>query len=97
MAANDAPPPVGAPLWRPNEKRSVLTEFAIAYDLLVEANYPPDDIWEMTPRQMNAALHFAGKRRRLRQAERLSLHALAAQGDGKEIEKQIKRLAPLGK
>lgn len=98
MAANDAPPPPGAPLWRQNETRDLFADLAAAFVTLVRRhNYRPADVWAMTPRQISATLDLCEKDRRAELAERLSLHALGAQGDGKEIEKQIKRLAPLDK
>ena len=38
-------------------------EIAEAIDALLGANYPPDDVWAMTPRQIAALLYFARRRR----------------------------------
>lgn len=43
----------------------------------------------MTPRQLAAYMHFATKREIAERMTKLSLVALASQGDGKAIKKQL--------
>ncbi|MDE2467226.1 MAG: hypothetical protein KGL35_00355 [Bradyrhizobium sp.] len=62
------------------------------FDALVGHGYRPAEILAMTLRRMNAALELAESRRRRHAAEKLSFAALAARGDGKDIQKQIERL-----
>jgi hypothetical protein len=45
-------------------------EIAEAVDALIGANYPPADVWAMTPRQIAGALYFE---RRREAAEQLAL------------------------
>jgi hypothetical protein len=47
---------------------------------------------EYTPRQVTAFSLLANERLKLDMANKLALHALAAKGDGKTIQKQIKNL-----
>lgn len=54
--------------------------------------HPPAAVWDYTPRQIAGFLHFAGKRRKRETAEALSIGAMAARGDPKELKKQIKEL-----
>jgi hypothetical protein len=46
---------------------------------------------EYTPRQLHALLAIANDRKRQEMAALLSMHALAAQGDGKAIREQLKK------
>ena len=60
--------------------------------MLVGLNYPPADVWKMTPRQIGVALVAGEKRRRKQAAELLHLNTMAARGDPSEVEKQMKLL-----
>jgi hypothetical protein len=46
----------------------------------------------MTPRQIAGALYFARRRRQRDAAERLSLAALAARGEPRELKRQLNEL-----
>ncbi|TIL83950.1 MAG: hypothetical protein E5Y73_35460 [Mesorhizobium sp.] len=50
------------------------------------------DVWRYTPRQVIGFLGFASKRRRQDAAAALSIGAMAARGDPKELKKQIEKL-----
>jgi hypothetical protein len=63
-----------------------------AFDALVGLNYRPDDVWKMTPRQIGVALAAGEKRRRRHAAETLAFNTLAARGEPREVEKQMKLL-----
>jgi hypothetical protein len=52
--------------------------------------HSPAIVWKYTPRQMHALLFIAGKRRDREKREMLELHATAAQGDSKTINKLLK-------
>jgi hypothetical protein len=59
---------------------------------LIGANYPPADVWEMTPLQIAGALYFARRRRQHEAAERLAMGALAARGEVREVKRQIEQM-----
>ena len=67
-------------------------EIAEAIDALIGANYPPADVWAMTPRQIAGSLYFARRRRQREAAEQLALSALAARGEPRELKRQIETL-----
>ena len=67
-------------------------EIAEAIDALIGANYPPAEVWAMTPRQIAGSLYFAGRRRRREAAEQLALSALAARGEPRELKRQLDQL-----
>lgn len=54
--------------------------------------HPPEAVWGYTPRMMAGFLHFAHERRQREAAETLSLAALAARGDPKDVTKTLKQL-----
>jgi hypothetical protein len=57
---------------------------------LIAAGHP--DPWSYTPRQIVGFLTLASARRRHEIATQLSVHALAASGDGRAINAQFKEL-----
>jgi hypothetical protein len=59
---------------------------------LIGANYPPADVWAMTPRQIAGALYFARRRRQREAAEDLALTALALRGEPRELKRQLEQL-----
>jgi hypothetical protein len=63
-----------------------------AFDALIGLNYHPDDVWKMTPRQISVALSAGEKRRRRHAAESLAFNTLAARGEPREVEKQMRLL-----
>src|SRR5206468_10055561 len=67
-------------------------DVAEAIDALIGANYPPTDVWAMTPRQIAASLFFARRRRQREAAESLALGALAARGEPRELKRQLDQL-----
>jgi hypothetical protein len=67
-------------------------DVAEAIDALIGASYSPADVWAMTPRQMAAALYFAGRRRQREAAEKLAMAALAARGEARELKRQLDQL-----
>lgn len=52
-----------------------------------------DELWRMTPKQMAAWLFIAGRHRRGRLAEQLSMNALAMRGERKEIQRALRDLS----
>lgn len=50
-------------------------------------------MWGYTPRVLAGFMGYAHERRKLELAEMLTIGALAAQGDGKQIDAQLKKLA----
>ncbi len=67
-------------------------DVAAAIDALIGANYPPADVWAMTPRQIAGSLYFARRRRQREAAENLALTALAARGEPRELKRQLDQL-----
>ena len=67
-------------------------EIAEAVDALIGANYPPAEVWAMTPRQIAGSLYFARRRRQREAAEQLALGALAARGEPREVKRQLDQL-----
>ena len=55
-------------------------EIAEAIDTLIGANYPPSDVWAMTPRQIAGVLYRAAAQA-LRGAQQRALGTLAARGE----------------
>ena len=53
------------------------------------ANYPPADVWAMTPRQITGSLHFVRRRRAREAAEQPALGTLAARGEPREVKRQL--------
>ena len=59
---------------------------------MIGANYPPADVWAMTPRQIVGSLYFVRRRRQLEAAEQLALGALAARGEPREVKRRLVEL-----
>jgi len=59
---------------------------------LIGANYPPADVWAMTPRQIAASLFFTRRRRQREAAENLALGALAARGEPRDVKRQLEQM-----
>lgn len=58
---------------------------------LARAGYGPlDHILEWTPRRMHAVLFIDARLRTIEAKQLLALHAMAAQGDPKEIRRAVK-------
>lgn len=51
-------------------------------------------MWGYTPRQLAGFMLYAHERRKLDLSEQLTINALAAQGNGKQIEATLKKLNP---
>lgn len=64
-------------------------------ELLISLGHNADDVWGYTPRRINAFVKLASKRVARDQASNLSLSALAARGDPKDIKRQLKELSRL--
>jgi hypothetical protein len=73
-------------------KKSVLADLAMTFDALVGYGYREDDLWAMTPGQMQARIKVAQQRYRRQLADQLQIVALAAQGAGKDINDKTKKL-----
>jgi len=56
----------------------------------VAAGHPPAAVWQYTPRQMQAYLFIAGRRKQREHKELLALHAMAQRGDTKDIKKALR-------
>jgi hypothetical protein len=54
--------------------------------------HSPCDVWDYTPREVAGFLDFARRRKKLESADLLSLHAVAACGDGEAIKSQHRDL-----
>jgi hypothetical protein len=67
-------------------------ELAEAIDALIAANYPPADVWAMTPREIAGSLHFVQRRRRREAKEKLMFAALATRGEPHELKRQVEQL-----
>ncbi len=85
------------PGTRPRSRRRSIRygagfEIAEAIDALIGANYPPADVWAMTPRQIAGSLYFARRRRQREAAEQLALGTLAARGEPREVKRHIELL-----
>jgi hypothetical protein len=65
---------------------------ALAIDERIGAGYPPQDVWEVTPRQIAASLALARSRQRRALADHLAVAALAARGEGDDIKAHIRKL-----
>jgi len=65
-------------------------ELAEAIESLIAAGHPPAAVWQYTPRQMQAFLFIAARRRQREHRELLALHAMAARGEGKDIKKALR-------
>lgn len=50
------------------------------------------DVWSYSPREIVGYLDLAGERLKRESAEQLALHATAAQGDPKKLEKRLKEM-----
>jgi hypothetical protein len=48
-------------------------------------------VWNYTPRQIQAYLFIAGRRRKAEAAEQLSIGSMAARGDPKAVKKQLQK------
>lgn len=48
------------------------------------------DVWEYTPRRIAGYLYFARRRQKFEAAQSLSIGAMAARGDEKELKKRLK-------
>jgi DNA-binding response OmpR family regulator len=59
---------------------------------LIGAGYRESELWPLTPRQLIARLRLARRRRRHELAAALSLNALAARGEAKDLKRQLKKL-----
>ena len=57
---------------------------------MIAAGHPPAAVWQYTPRQMQAYLFIAGRRRQREQKELLALYAMATRGEGKAIQKALR-------
>jgi hypothetical protein len=57
---------------------------------LIAAGHPPAAVWQYTPRQMQAYLFIASRRRQREQKELLALHAMATRGEAKDIKKALR-------
>lgn len=49
------------------------------------------NVWEYTPKQFFTYLHLAQRRKRLAMADMLSLHATAARGEPKAVDRILKQ------
>jgi len=56
----------------------------------VAAGHPPAAVWQYTPRQMQAYLFIAGRRRMREQKELLALYAMATRGESRDIRKALR-------
>ena len=54
------------------------------------AGHPPTAVWQYTPRQMQAYLFIASRRRQRENRELLALYAMATRGEGKDIRKALR-------
>ena len=54
------------------------------------AGHPPEQVWQYTPRQMQAYLFIASRRRTREHKELLALYAMATRGEGKDIRKALR-------
>ena len=61
-------------------------------EFLIAGGHPPVDVWTYTPRQIAGYVTLATKRLRRRAAFDLGLHAMAARGEPKDLQKQQKEL-----
>ena len=61
-------------------------------DALIVSGHPPDAVWGYTPRQISAWLQVIVWRKKEDTAQSLSVGALAARGDPKEVKKAYKEL-----
>jgi len=57
---------------------------------LIAAGHPPAAVWHYTPRQMQAFLFIASRRRQREQRELLALYAMATRGEAKNIKKALR-------
>jgi len=56
----------------------------------VAAGHPPTAVWQYTPRQMQAYLFIASRRRQRENRELLALYAMATRGESKDIRKALR-------
>jgi hypothetical protein len=61
-------------------------------EALIAVGHPPGDVWSYTPRRIAGFLSLAGKRGAREAAQSLSIAALAARGEPKDIKRQHKDL-----
>jgi hypothetical protein len=59
---------------------------------LIAAGHSPGDVWNYTPRRIAGFLSLASKRHARDAAQSLSIAALAARGEPKDIRRQHKDL-----
>lgn len=59
---------------------------------MIALGHPPDAVWGYTPRQLAAYLFIANRRRKRELSEQLAINALAAQGDGEALKRQMREL-----
>lgn len=59
-------------------------------ELLKTRGFSLDELWKMTPRQMGAWVSIGNRREARERRMLLALHAMAAQGDPKAIQKALK-------
>ena len=68
-------------------------EIAEAVDALIGADYPPTEVWAMTPREIAGSLHLrAADDVKRDAAEQLAAVALAARGEPRELKRQLEQL-----
>jgi hypothetical protein len=59
---------------------------------LIASGHPPAAVWNYTPRQIAGFLFFSSKRKNREDASKLSIGAMAARGDPKDVKKQVEKL-----
>ena len=59
---------------------------------MIVAGHDPEGVWTYTPRRVAAFLKLAHRRLGREAAQALSIGALAARGDAREIRRQYKEL-----
>lgn len=67
-------------------------DIAEAIDALIGANYPPAEVWAMTPRQIAGSLYFARRRKHREASEQLALGTLASCGEPRDVKRQLEQL-----
>jgi hypothetical protein len=55
-------------------------------------HHPPSAVWNYTPREISGHMDFARRVLKLEKADQLTLNAVAARGDGSDIESRHKDL-----